>query len=159
MTNQKFLGLGFGIGALLVFVLLLLYKAELDQRNLQFCEAACQQYEEVCTAEACPFMDHSYSWVFSLLLAISLMLSLAGFGLFLFQKKAIMKRKEPTGLTTEEQQIYQLIKVSGTPCYQSALVEKSGLSKVKVTRILHKLEAKGVLERKRKGMTNIVVLK
>ena len=43
--------------------------------------------------------------------------------------------------------------------FQSALVEQSGISKVKVTRILDRLEGKGLVERKRRGMTNVVVLK
>ena len=42
---------------------------------------------------------------------------------------------------------------------QSELVKETGLSKVKVTRILDGLEARGMIERKRRGMTNIVVLK
>lgn len=43
--------------------------------------------------------------------------------------------------------------------FQSALVEKTGMTKVKVTRLLDKLEGKGLIERKRRGMTNIVVIK
>ena len=33
------------------------------------------------------------------------------------------------------------------------------LNKVKITRILDKLEGMGILERKRRGMTNVVILK
>ena len=43
--------------------------------------------------------------------------------------------------------------------FQSELVEKTGHTKVKMTRILDKLEAKGLIERRRKGMTNLVFLK
>ena len=43
--------------------------------------------------------------------------------------------------------------------FQSQLVEKSGFSKSKVSLILDKLEARRILERKRRGMTNVVVLK
>ena len=42
---------------------------------------------------------------------------------------------------------------------QSDLVDKTGLTKVKVTRILDRLEGKGIIERKRRGMTNVVILK
>jgi hypothetical protein len=41
---------------------------------------------------------------------------------------------------------------------QSALVSDS-LSKVRVTRAIDKLEGRGIVERKRRGMTNVVVLK
>jgi len=43
--------------------------------------------------------------------------------------------------------------------FQSELVSKTNLSKVKVTRILDRLEGKGLIERKRRGMTNVVILK
>ncbi|MGV8171209.1 MAG: helix-turn-helix transcriptional regulator [Candidatus Woesearchaeota archaeon] len=43
--------------------------------------------------------------------------------------------------------------------FQSQLVEDLGLSKVKTTRILDRLEGKGMIERKRRGMTNVVLLK
>ena len=51
-----------------------------------------------------------------------------------------------------------IIKSDGT-IFQSELAEKSGLGKVKVTRVLDKLEGKGIVERKRRGMTNVVILK
>jgi uncharacterized membrane protein len=52
----------------------------------------------------------------------------------------------------------KIIEAEGT-IFQSDLVEKTGLTKVKVTRILDKLEGKAVIERKRRGMTNVVILK
>ena len=48
-------------------------------------------------------------------------------------------------------------KSNGT-IFQSDLVEKSDFSKVKVSRILDKLEGRQLIERKRRGMTNVVVL-
>ncbi|MFH0956235.1 MAG: MarR family transcriptional regulator [Candidatus Aenigmatarchaeota archaeon] len=51
-----------------------------------------------------------------------------------------------------------VIKSDGT-IFQSELAEKTGLGKVKVTRVLDKLEGKGIVERKRRGMTNVVILK
>ena len=43
--------------------------------------------------------------------------------------------------------------------YQSDIIKETKLTKVKVTRILDKLEGKKLIDRKRRGMTNIVVLK
>ena len=43
--------------------------------------------------------------------------------------------------------------------FQPDLADKTGFSKVKVTRILDRLEGKQLIERKRRGMTNVVVLK
>jgi len=62
-------------------------------------------------------------------------------------------------LEGEEKQIYELIGSSGGFLFQNEIVEKSKMNKVKVTRILDKLEAKGLVERKRRGMANVVMLK
>lgn len=59
----------------------------------------------------------------------------------------------------EEQQIIQLIINKEGSIYQSDLVKELKLTKVKITRLLDKLEGKGLIERKRRGMTNVVVLK
>ena len=68
-------------------------------------------------------------------------------------KKVIRK------LATDEKKVFEkLIEEQGS-LFQSELVEKSGFNKVKVTRILDKLEGKNLIERKRRGMSNIVILK
>lgn len=59
----------------------------------------------------------------------------------------------------DEKVIVRIIIDDGGTIFQSQLVEKSGFSKSKVSLILDKLEARGILERKRRGMTNVVVLK
>ena len=43
--------------------------------------------------------------------------------------------------------------------FQSDIAEKTGFDKVKVTRVLDRLEGKQLIERKRRGMTNIVILR
>lgn len=61
-------------------------------------------------------------------------------------------------LNDEELKIYNLVKTEGS-IFQSDLVEKTDFDKVKVTRILDRLEGKQLIERKRRGMTNIVIIK
>ncbi|MBN2459739.1 MarR family transcriptional regulator [Candidatus Woesearchaeota archaeon] len=62
-------------------------------------------------------------------------------------------------LSSDEKLILEkIIEAEGT-IFQSDLVEKAGLTKVKVTRVLDKLEGKAIVERKRRGMTNVVILK
>jgi len=68
------------------------------------------------------------------------------------------KKSEIPYLNSEEKKIYELVNDSGS-IYQSDLMKKTDFSKVKITRILDKLENKDLIERKRRGMTNIVVLK
>jgi uncharacterized membrane protein len=59
----------------------------------------------------------------------------------------------------DEHRIYQLIMEDGGSILQSKLVQVTGFPKGKVSIILDKLEARGLLERKRHGMSNMVVLK
>jgi len=52
----------------------------------------------------------------------------------------------------------KIIQAEGT-IFQSDIVDKTRFPKAKVTRILDKLEGKGIIERRRRGMTNVVILK
>jgi len=59
----------------------------------------------------------------------------------------------------DEKKVVELIAAKDGSMYQSDVMKELEMSKVKVTRILDRLEGKGILERKRRGMTNIVILK
>jgi len=62
-------------------------------------------------------------------------------------------------LDADEKKIVNILTESNGSAFQSDLVEKSGFDKVKVSRILDRLEGRQVIERRRRGMTNIVILK
>ncbi|MEM2932889.1 MAG: MarR family transcriptional regulator [Candidatus Pacearchaeota archaeon] len=62
-------------------------------------------------------------------------------------------------LSDDERAVLERIIESEGAIFQSDLVDKAGLSKVKITRILDKLEGRGLVERRRRGMTNVVILK
>ena len=62
-------------------------------------------------------------------------------------------------LNNEEKAIAKVLENNGNGMFQSDLVEKSGFGKVKITRILDRLEARQIIERKRRGMNNFVVLR
>jgi len=77
-------------------------------------------------------------------------------------KVNIERKRKPidySKLLDEEKTIMKIIEESDGTIFQSDLVEKSKFSKVKVSRILDKLEGRQLIERKRRGMTNVVVLK
>jgi hypothetical protein len=63
------------------------------------------------------------------------------------------------GLNAEEKKLISIISEAKGSIFQSELTEKSGFDKVKVTRVLDRLEGQGFIERRRRGMTNIVLLK
>jgi len=61
-------------------------------------------------------------------------------------------------LKEDEQKIYTAIIEEGIIA-QSEIVEKTGLPKSNVSRALYVLESKGLIERRRRGMGNIILLK
>lgn len=124
--------------------------------------------EGTCTIDSCPYhasfnklLYISYSTV-GLLIIIALVL------IFSKPKEKIIIRKikekpqkikiNTSDLKTEEKQIYNMISEQKA-IFQADLIEKTGFGKAKITRIIDRLEGKGLVERKRRGMTNVVVLK
>ena len=77
-------------------------------------------------------------------------------------KKTAEKQKKKdydlSDLREEDKKIFSLIRENRT-IFQAELIEKTGFGKAKVSRIIDRLEGKGFVERKRRGMTNVVVLK
>jgi uncharacterized membrane protein len=78
------------------------------------------------------------------------------------KKVEVEKKKLPINyskLDKEEKVLVKVIEESEGSIFQADLVEKSGFDKVKVTRVLDRLEGKQIIERKRRGMTNVVLLR
>jgi len=75
------------------------------------------------------------------------------------EKKQKKKPLNLNGLEKDEKQVIELLQKEGNAMFQADLMEKMEMGKVKTTRLLDKLEAKQLIERKRRGMNNIVVLK
>ncbi|HLD12138.1 MAG TPA: MarR family transcriptional regulator [Candidatus Nanoarchaeia archaeon] len=73
-------------------------------------------------------------------------------------EKAKKKVFDTSDLSADEKKVFVLIRDART-IFQAELIEKSGMGKVGMTRLLDRLESKGFIERKRRGMTNIVALK
>jgi uncharacterized membrane protein len=115
----------------------------------------------------------------NLSIAIMIIIIIIGMYLVFFGKeeiritrfKILKQQIEPKKITKENYQkvmntldkderviLEKIIEAQGT-IFQSELVDKTKFPKVRVTRILDKLEGKGLIERKRRGMTNVVVLK
>lgn len=102
-------------------------------------------------------------------ISVGIMIFVLLIGLFLifshkFRRKIAFLSKEKyqeiiKTLDADEKVIFNIIFDSKGSIFQSTLVDKSNLSKVKVTRLLDRLEGKNLIERKRRGMTNIVLLK
>lgn len=74
------------------------------------------------------------------------------------EKKVPKKTYDLSNLKPEEKQVFELIQ-NNKAVFQSDLIEKTQFGKAKMTRIIDRLEGKNFVERKRRGMTNVVVLK
>lgn len=89
--------------------------------------------------------------------------ALGGIGLYLAFAKDVkfieQKEYDLTKLTDEEKQVFYHIQKEKKGVYQSTLTQELDMTKVKITRLLDRLESSGLIERKRRGLTNIVVVK
>jgi len=74
------------------------------------------------------------------------------------EKKKPKKVYDLSDLKPEEKIVFGLIRENEV-IFQADLIDKTGFGKTKITRIIDKLEGRGFVERKRRGMTNVVVLK
>jgi len=74
------------------------------------------------------------------------------------KEKRIEKKVDLSSFRKEEKQVYNLVKENNA-IFQADLIEKTGFSKARMTRIVDKLEGSGLVERKRRGLTNVVVIK
>jgi uncharacterized membrane protein len=76
--------------------------------------------------------------------------------------KKIKEKKKKINLeklSREEKEAIEFLEKENGSMFQADLKEKLGIGKFGITRLLDKLEAKQIIERKRRGMNNIVVLK
>lgn len=70
-----------------------------------------------------------------------------------------LKKVNLEKLDKDERKIIEILEKENGGMFQRDLMERLEIGKVKITRLLDKLESKELVERKRRGMNNIVVLK
>ena len=112
-------------------------------------------------------MDLIVVFVFSIILGASgtfiLLSRPAGVGEPLWKQTLEERRKSweeiSKTLKDDERKVYEVILEAGGMINQSELPEKTGLSKTSVSRALDLLESRGLVERRRRGMGNVLLLK
>ena len=75
------------------------------------------------------------------------------------EKPKLSNQPNLENLDEAERIIMNIVLRENGSVYQSDLIKETKQRKVKVSRVLDKLEGKGLIERKRRGMTNIIILK
>lgn len=113
------------------------------------------------------FIDNPSSLLFSpfslTFLAISIISILAGFSILSLVRdkeiKAARKKIIDVFLLPDEKKIMNEIEKYGGSLTQSELVKTTGLSRVKIHRIIRNLEKKNLIVKQQYGMTNKIVIK
>lgn len=153
------------IGVLLIilglasFFVVLSYADKINQQHNQECTLA---QEGICPYGGFIITLEGYAGF-----TISLLLVALGLYLIIRAEKtevsAKLTKEEKESLlkdlSSKELAIYDLVKKTGGAVFQSEIVEKTNDTKVNVTRALDRMEGKGLIERKRRGMSNVIILK
>ncbi|MEK6840659.1 MAG: hypothetical protein AABX79_01770 [Nanoarchaeota archaeon] len=160
MENKHVGYLVLGISIVLILIIFLFNNALTDAvRNSCFIQhgdfQSCEMYDSV------KYQKYLALGIVGILIIFS--------GILIFSKpkeKIVVKKfKEPKkkidlgGLDSRERQVIKILEQENGTVFQAALMEKLGTGKVGITRLLDKLEAKQIIERKRRGMNNVVVLR
>ncbi|MBI2004313.1 MarR family transcriptional regulator [Candidatus Pacearchaeota archaeon] len=152
MENNRKLGIVLVVLSLIIGGIFFYYISNLTQKSQDlgcFSNAGCSPIERGLS------FSHIAVGIFSFIFAL-------GFYLLFFTRERIIKQKEYdiTKLNSEEKKMFLFIRENKEKgIYQSNIVEHFNFPKSKVSRILDKLERTGIIERRRRGMTNIIFLK
>lgn len=161
MISSQKLGLTISGISILIIILLFVVGVQYQAKQKTMCETACGESDS-CTMLTCPYHGDDNT-LFIVGLVSTLTAFVGGIGLYLIfrseEKLVQQKEYDLTPLSEEEQKIFLFIKDHKEGIFQSSLHEQFNLSKVQTTRILDKLEQHSLIERKRRGMTNLIVAK
>ena len=118
--------------------------------------------------EFCPMYDTITKQTFLALGIVGLLIMVALILIFskpeekvIVKTRTVKKKKKKidiTGFRKEDKEVLKIVQDKGA-IFQAELIEKTNFGKAKMTRIIDRLEGKNIVERKRRGMTNVIVLK
>lgn len=162
MRLQK-IGMIIVVASLIVLGLLIFLKFQTDSQMLTACEQSCGESGGTsCSLDSCPYhQENNLSWA---LIVMSILVAfIGGTGVYLSLPKTekITEEKEYdlTALSEEEKKIFLYIKEHREGVYQSSIVKEFNLTKVQSTRLLDKFEKFELIERRRRGLANVVNVK
>ena len=149
-----------GLSIILLFILVFV-KINSDREGAFLCQVVAE--DPNLSMDECPAHESSTSWLILLAFGIGMIMLVAG-AVLIFRSQAGETKKhhnpvDRSKLSEEEKKILELLEQNEGSMYQSDIIKHTEHSKVYVTRLLDRLEGKHIIERKRRGMTNIVVLK
>ena len=159
LTSRSIGTLVTSLGLILLFALFFI-KVEVDKESVKLCKELHSDTGE--DFEPCPLHQGSNSWL--LILAFFVIALFIAVGVYLLMSNRVFEHAKKItvnlkNLDKEQKIILDKLNEKEGSMYQSDLIKETGFSKVKITRVLDKLESRGVIEKKRRGMTNIVIVK
>jgi uncharacterized membrane protein len=156
MENKK-VGLIIAGIAILMAVMVLIFNFALKNITSQSCDmgTSCSMYTSI-TIQT--FVGLSITAII-LIIGIVIFFSKPKERIVVKIKHEKKKKLNLDGLDVKEKEVISFLQQENGAVFQSTLMEKLGIGKVGITRLLDKLEAKQLIERKRRGMNNIVVLR
>jgi uncharacterized membrane protein len=164
--NKKLTGgILIGLSVILIFVLVFV-KINHDKEGAFLCKVVAA--DPKLSMDDCPAHDSSSSWLIMVAFGVAIAILISG-GILVFKSKESgeltapapkhVARIDTKNLGEEERRIIDLLQQHQGSMYQSDIARMTGYTKVQTTRLLDKLEGKSILERRRRGMANIVILK
>ncbi|MBI1970216.1 hypothetical protein HYS47_00560 [Candidatus Woesearchaeota archaeon] len=161
IPRSKTAGIALIALAIVLLVLLVFVKLDVDEQGQFLCKIVEENPD--LSMEQCPAHGGGTSWLILVAFGVSFLILLAGVILLLPSRQQKPQREfkdlDLSSLDAEEKMVYQILRQHNGAKYQSELMKETGFSKVKMTRILDRMTAEGILDRQRRGMTNLVVLK
>lgn len=162
--KPRYLGIAIMIVSIIVLFSLYELNNSLSDESLENCIEFCEMQESSCSVESCTTngQHNDHERFISFLELLVAFLGGIGFYLSLTKADKIIEQKnyDLTKLNKEEKKVFKFIRENKEKgIYQSNIVEKFNFPKSKVSRILDKLEQRELIERKRRGMTNIIFLR
>ncbi len=168
-----------GLAIILIFILSFV-KLDIDKEQAFLCNTVHSDPE---LSQSCPVHESNVSWLMTISFVLAAIVLISG--VYLLFMPALHSRKDKESievskeninkdikserldfkevdvskLDEDEKIIYDLLKRNNGSMYQSDIIKETQYSKVKTTRLLDKLHSRGIVDRQRRGMTNIVVLK
>ncbi|MBT7238208.1 hypothetical protein HN865_05165 [Candidatus Woesearchaeota archaeon] len=145
--------------SLLLIIIIFLFQSALTEIVSQSCD---MEHAIICPMES-TINQQTYLAlsIVGLLIIIGLVLIFTKQKEKIIIKKVVQRKKKLKldNLDRDEKKVINLLQKENGAIFQKTLMEKMDIGKVKTTRLLDKLEAKQLIERKRRGMNNIVVLR
>jgi uncharacterized membrane protein len=145
--------------AVLLIVVLAAIKSGMDKRDVTLCADTQKLNLDMAS---CPVHTTNTGWYIMGAFGISFFILAVGIYLVFMPQHALEKSMQPVDLSKleeDEKKVYEMLKAANGSMFQGEVIKQLGYTKVTVSRLIDKMEQKGVVERKRRGMANLVVLK